>query len=147
MKFTAAGSKIICSRVDNTVENRTTYRQVVDFDAHVESVPPHVAAKLTQGEIEELEYFLEDRRRIQADPADINMLEALPELIEEVTDALYSANQLNEAIYKRLFASVERLTAALNSVRPRAGNGTRRMQGMRPSEVLKERLKIIKKDL
>ena len=79
MKFTVAGNKIICSRdADNPI-------QVVVFDAHLESVPPHVAAKLTRREIEELDHFLSDRKRIQSNPTEANMLEALPKLLAEST--------------------------------------------------------------
>ena len=82
MRFTVAGNKVICSRLDKTVEGEDKYRQVVGFDAHLDEVPPHVAARLTQGEIEELEHFLADRKRIQGNPAEVNMLEVLPELID-----------------------------------------------------------------
>lgn len=149
MKFTIAGSKIICSRIDQTVEDGNRYRDVVEFDSQVNSVPPHVAAKLTRSEISDLERFLEDRKRIKADPLEINMLEALPELIEEVTEGLKSADQLNDDLYQRLTRAVDGLTEELGTVSPDkphddAATGIR---DMHPMEVLKERLGHIKQHL
>ena len=149
MKFTIAGSKIICSRIDQTVEDCERYRTVVEFDSQVESVPPHVAAKLTRSEIADLESFLEDRKRIKADPLEINMLEALPELIEEVTEGLKSADQLNEDLYERLTRAIDGLTEELGTVSPEKPEGETAtgIRGMHPVEILKERLGHIKQDL
>ena len=149
MKFTIAGSKIICSRIDQTVPGGNRFRDVVEFDSQVDSVPPHVAAKLTRSEIHDLEGFLEDRRRLKADPLEINMLEALPELIDEVSQVLRSADRLNEDLYERLTAAVEGLTEQLDNVSPQKasrGDATP-LRGMHPTDVLKERLGHIKQDL
>jgi hypothetical protein len=147
MKFTVAGSKVICSRIDMTIESGDKHRDVVEFDAQVDSVPPHVAAKLTKGEVGELEQFLADRRRLKADPAEINMLEALPELIDEVTDVLQSAERLNVGLYEKLMAVVAGLQDALQAVRPKKQSTVTPIRGMRSSEVLKQRLENIKQDL
>jgi hypothetical protein len=147
MRFTVAGSKIICSRIDNTVERADWYRPVVEFDAHLDAVAPHVAAKLTPREIEELEHFLADRKRIQANPADVNMLEALPELLDEATDILDSADRLNETMYRRLCSSVARLRRTLEDVKPDPKEQVTPVRTMRKSEALKEKLENIKQDL
>lgn len=147
MKFTVAGSKITCSRIDNTVERGDRYRRVVDFDAHVDMVPPHVAARLTQSEIEELEKFLADRKRIQSNSAEVNMLEALPELLDEATDILKSADQLNETTYRRLYSSIAQLIQTLDNVKPRRKGQVTPIRTMRKSEALKEKLENIKQDL
>ena len=141
MKFRIAGSRIICRRKDNTAANDDTYRRVVEFDAHVDTIPPHVEAKLTQGELRQLEAFLADRKRIQGNPASVNMLEALPELIEETADILDSVDQLNETMYRRLCRSVERLTDALQDVKPRKSGKLTMLRNMQESEAQKERLK------
>jgi hypothetical protein len=147
MKFTVAGNKIICSRNSNTAENANNFRQIVAFDAHLESVPPHVAAKLTKREILELEHFLDDRKRIQASPTKDNMLEALPNLLAETSDALSSVDELDRPLYLRLCSSVADLTAALQSVRPRSKGRVTPIRGMRESEALKERLEDIRQNL
>jgi hypothetical protein len=147
MKFTVAGSKIICSRVDRTSEGADTYRRVVQFDAHVDSIPPHVAARLTQGEMDELKQFLADRRRIQANPAEKNMLEALPGMLDEATEVLESVDSINKTMYRQLATSIKRLTTALESIKPRSSGRITLVRKMRDSEALKERLENIKQKL
>jgi hypothetical protein len=147
MKFEVAGSKIICSRIDTTVEDDTKYRPVVEFDAHLDEVAPHVAAKLTQGEIAELERYLADRRRIRANPTQVNMLEILPELIGEATEILKSVDRLNQTMYRQLHSSVARLADALDNVKPRHKGKVTPIRQMGETEALKERLENIKRDL
>ena len=121
------------------------YRQVVAFDAQVDSVPPHVAARLTKREIAELQEFLKDREQIRANPTQKNMLEALPGLLREATEVLESVDRVNKSTYARLTRSLDRLSAALEKVRPvRSGRPTR-IRSMRESEAQKERLEDIRK--
>ena len=147
MKFTVAGNQIICTRDDKTVDGADRLRQVVAFDAHLESVPPHVAAKLTWSEIAELDHFLADRKRIQSNPTEVNMLEALPKLLAESTETVKLANDLDSSLHQRLCSSVAGLTEALQSVRPRSNGRVTLIRSMRESEALKERLEDIKQNL
>ena len=123
------------------------YRRVVDFDAHVESVPPHVSAKLITSEIEQLKEFMADRKRIQANPAEKNMLEALPELLREATDILDAVESINKTMYRKLSASIAKLSSALDNVKPVSRGGQTPVANMRHSEAQKERLKNIKQEL
>ena len=95
MKFTVAGNKIICSRDENSGDRKQRHRRVVDFDAHVESVPPHVAARLRPREIRELKQFLAERQNIRDSSPEINMLEVLPDLIDEVSGVLAETGGLD----------------------------------------------------
>ena len=147
MKFTIAGSRIICTREDNTVDEEGAYRRVVEFDAHVDSVPPHVAARLTAGEIEQLAAFMADRKRIQANPVEKNMLEALPTLLEEATEILGSVDRVNETMYRQLAKAIAGLSAALNSVKPAKKGSPTAVNRMRNSEAQKERLENIRRNL
>ena len=147
MKFTLQGSRIICSRLDTTVEGNETYRQVVEFDANVDKVPPHVAARLTQGEVCELEDMLGDRRRIQENSTEKNMLEVLPGLIREATEILISVDQLDYATYEQLNAAAVEMTAALNSVRPIQYQSESTTSKLPEPEAQKERLESIKQDI
>jgi hypothetical protein len=144
MKFTVAGSRIICSRKDNTVADEDAYRCVVEFDAHVESVPPHVSAKLISSEIEELKEFMADRKRIQANPTEKNMLEALPDLLQEATDILNSVERVNETMYNNLSAAIARMSCALDNVKPVSRGEPTPVNSMRSSDAQKERLANIK---
>jgi hypothetical protein len=144
MKFTVAGNKVICSRIDNTVPDQESYRRVVEFDAQVESIPPHVVARLTSREVEELKAFINDRKRIEANPAEQNMLEALPGLLREAKEVLSSVESINKDTYEKLFASVAELGEALDSVRPSDQGQSTPVENMRHSEAQKTRLDGIK---
>lgn len=147
MKFTVSGSRIICSRADNTVDEECAYRRVVEFDAHVDTIPPHVAARLTAGEVEQLAAFMADRKRIQANPIEKNMLEALPTLLEEAAEILGSVDRVNNAMYQQLSAAIAGLSAALNSVKPAQTGNPTAVNRMRKSEAQKERLENIRRSL
>ena len=147
MRFTVAGSKIICSRKDNTIEDDDAYKHVVEFDAQVGSVPPHVAARLATCEVEELNKFFAERERIQADSVGKNLLEALPGLLQESTDILNAATSVNEKTYRELSASIRELRGALDNVKPVSRGEPEPDKGMASSEAQKERLKNIKQGL
>ena len=143
MKFTVAGSRIICSRIDKTVETGANYRRVVEFDANVSKVPPHVAARLTRSEVSQLADFLADRQKIQANSAERNMLEALPGLLREAAGILHSSASVDASMYQQLEESMKDLRLGLENVRPEAKTGVTDISGMRDSEAQKERLKNI----
>lgn len=147
MKFTVAGSRIVCSRKDNTAEVDETYRCVVEFDAQVETVPPHVAARLTHGETEELRHFLADRQRIQASSVEQNMLEALPGLLQEATQILQSAQQVNRTLYAQLATAIADMQSALENIKPAGNENPTPLRNMRHTEAQKQRLENIKQDL
>jgi hypothetical protein len=144
MQFTVAGSRIICSRRDHTVEDEETYRRVVEFDANVDKVPPHVAARLTRGEIQQLSGFLADRQRISANSAERNMLEALPGLLAEAAEVLDSVDAVNASMYEQISSSIDAVRTALEKVRPEeSASEMTRIRSMRESEAQKERLRKI----
>lgn len=147
MKFEVAGNKIICSRKDNTVKDGEAFRRVVEFDSHVDTIPPHVSARLTNSEIKQLKEFLADRKRIQATPAEKNMLEALPGLLLEATEIIKSVNTVNKTMYKQLSRSIGELAQALDDVKPAPVGGPTPVNRMRNSQAQKERLENIKQEL
>ncbi len=147
MKFKVVDNRIICSRQDSTAKDDNVYRHVVEFDAHVDKVPPHVASRLTSGEVEELEQFMADRRRIRANPAERNMLEALPELLHEATEIIRSVDRLNKAMYEKLADSISDMQSALDNVKPSDEGQLTPVNNMRDSEAQKERLDVIRREL
>lgn len=147
MKFRVAGNKIICSRKDNTVKDGEAFRRVVEFDSHVEVIPPHVSSRLTNAEIEQLKEFLADRKRIQANPTEKNMLEALPGLLRESTEILNSVDRVNKTMYRQLSTSLRELQKALENVNPTATSSPTRVNQMRNSDAQKERLEKIKQEI
>jgi hypothetical protein len=140
MKFTVAGNRIICSRKDNTVANAAAYRHAVMFDAQVESVPPHVSAKLVTGEIEQLNDFMADRKRCQENSAVKNLLETIPGLLGEAADILNSVERVNPGIYGELSEAIKITSRALDSVKPESRGEPAAVNNMRYSEAQKARL-------
>lgn len=122
MRIAVAGSAIVCSRVDNTLEDDNTYRHVVEFDAHVDSVPEHVTDRLTSGEILQLEEFLADRRRMPVNTDDHNLLEVLPGSLREAIAIIESMDETSEAMHSAMYEELSRTTAdlalALEKVKP-----------------------------
>jgi hypothetical protein len=147
VRFTVAGSKILCSRKDNTVEDDEAYKRVVEFDAQVDSVPPHVAARLATCEVEELNVFFAERERIQADSVEQNLLQAIPGLLQESTDILNAATSVNETMYRELSASINKLRGAMDNVKLVSRGESQPVNRMASSEAQKERLENIKQDL
>lgn len=144
MKFTVAGNRIICSRKDNTVADAGAYRHAVVFDAQVESVPPHVSAKLVTGEVEELKDFMADRKRIQENSAVKNILEAIPGLLGETADILNSVESVNQTTYDELSSAITVARRALDGVKPESQGKPTVVNNMRFCEVQKERLENIR---
>ena len=118
MKFEVAGSKIICKRPDNTATGDDVYRHVVEFDADVDIVPPHVAERLTSIETLELQKFIADRQPPSATTTEINLLEAVPGMIREATGILKSVDQVNKNLYQQLAAALAELEETVGKVRP-----------------------------
>ena len=144
MKFTVCGSRIVCSRKDRAAADDDVYTIVVEFDAHLQTVPTHVAARLTNGEVAQLKAFMTERQRIQGKPAERNLLEALPGLLEDATDILEQVEQVNDETYRSLSVSIGELNDALRRVKPAHRDNAAPIKNMRKSEAQKERLENIK---
>ena len=144
MKFTVCGSRIICSRKDRSAAADDVYKFVVEFDAHLDTVPTHVAARLTGNEVVQLEAFMAERQRIQANPAERNLLEVLPGLLEDASSILRNFEKVDNVTYHNLSASTEKFNDALRCVKRASRDDSVRTKNMRRSEAQKERLENIK---
>ena len=145
MQFTVCGSRIICSRKDRSAADDDVYKFVVEFDAHLHTVPMHVAARLTSNEVAQLEAFMAERQRIQANPAERNLLEVLPGLLEDASDILGNVKRVDNVTYHNLSASTQKLNAALRRVKRASRDDSAPTKNMRRSEAQKERLENIKR--
>lgn len=146
MKFSFDGSKVVCSRIASS-DDGDMLRDVVEFDAHVDAIPMHVATQLTKMERLELERFLEDKERILARPDHSVILEALPALIDKVRGVLVSVERIDEHVFQQLTTANERLGAALIDVAVNARDSNTQLNEMSESEALKPRLDVIKRGL
>ncbi len=118
MNFTSGGNRIVCSRIDNTVvDDKALYKRVIEFDAQGDSVPSHVAARLTTSEVEELKTFISERKRVGTNSPEENLLEALPELLQEATNIIDSVESVNRSMYETLCAAIANLKGALDNIK------------------------------
>lgn len=150
MRFRVAGNKIICSRRDRTVRDGDPYRRVVEFDAQVDKVPPHVASRLTKPEIRELRQYLADRARLQAEPAAENMLHVLPDMLNEAAESLQDVEQINKSTFCRINESLERFKAELQKITPKKGwqaEGEKQKHSMPRSDEFRHRLERVSHDV
>jgi hypothetical protein len=98
-------------------------------------------------ETKQLEEFLVDRKRIQANPTEQNILEALPGLLKEATEILGSGDSVNKTVYKQLSESAAAFSEALHKVKLVSRGRLTMLKSMRGSQAQKERLRDIKEDL
>lgn len=146
MRFSLDGSKIVCRRAENTSKGEVLV-DVVEFDAQLNAVPPHVMAQLTLHEKKELDLFLVDKERLQAKSEPRVILEALPTLIDKVRGVLVSVEQIDEHLHQKLTTASDRLEAALLEVRVGQGGGKEDGNSLSTEEALKARLDIITRGL
>ncbi|MBY4677571.1 hypothetical protein [Marinobacterium arenosum] len=152
MEFITKGESINCIRVikdkDPSKETRIT---VASFNARVDRVPPHVAAELYTEEIKELVLWLEDRvhlqSRLERQPIENTILESFPLLVQQATQSLKSMDQLDS---KLLYEINERLKELCEELTKKKGFTAAIEAGskqMKNSEIQKERLDKIKKNI
>ncbi len=143
MEFSFEGNKVVCSRLCEK-DGGSALHDVVEFDAHVDTVPAHVAARLSASETRELELFLADKRRLQAKSDHRVILEALPGLIDRVRGVLDSTCQIDKSLHEQLNEANRRLGVALSEVAIISEEFGSPLKSMGKSEALKKRLDIIK---
>ena len=146
MQFSFEGSKIVCQRVQQSNKGDVLI-DVAQFDAQVDTVPPHVAAQLSSIEVKDLKLFQVDKVRLQAKADHRTILEALPTLIEKVRDVLICVNQVDEKLHQKLTIANHRLGDALMLVQIEQGKETDSAGSMNADEALKVRLDVITRNL
>lgn len=146
MQFSFEVSKIVCRRVQKSRQGDVLI-DVAQFDAHVDTVPPHVAGKLSSIEVKDLERFQLDKVRLQAKTEHRVILEALPTLIDKVRGVLVSVNQIDSKLHQQLTTAKDQLGTALLEVRVEQGKGREDAGSMSAEEALKVQLDIITRSL
>ena len=152
MEFITKGNTINCIRIiKDKVSGKETYITVASFSARVDRLPPHVAAELFTEEVKELLVWLEDRTKLQSkiakQPIEETILESLPFLLRQATQALKSVDRLDLMLFRSINERLAELSEVLdNTERFTATRKAGSMQ-MQNSEEQKERLDTIKKDI
>ena len=152
MEFVTDDATIQCIRIVPGHEGSQDTRVVVaTFDAAVETIAPHVAAKLSEIEIRELELWLEDRAQLHAElseiPTEIAALQALPQMITQACDSLGSLKELDRDTYQALMNAVSQLSDALAQVQNITEHDRTKLNHLQDSEELKEKLDAFKQNL
>ncbi|MDO6514117.1 MULTISPECIES: hypothetical protein [unclassified Neptuniibacter] len=146
MKFITTDNKVKCIR-----EIAGKEQQVVDFDIDVNQVAPHVAALLSTHEISELEAWLTARGTLQEHLAEIpneeNIINILPELMHEATQALKELGYIDKQVKKELKLRSSELSTLLKSIDTVDESRPKKTNTVGKSESLKEKLDAVKKQL
>ena len=142
MRFVIDRNQVNCIRPE---ENDAI---VATFDAHLREVAPHVAALLSYSERNQLEQWLADRDQILDFDKEQAALHALPELIEEACKYLENEPEIPKDLFSKLNAAITHLAGILalksQSLSSDLGN---QAQEIEPSEELKVKIDVIKKEL
>lgn len=152
MDFVNDNGKIICLRETPAQEGNSS-RQivVVSFDELVTSVPPHVASTLSSEEIIQLELWLKEREnlknKLQEDTMEKTVLETLPAFFQEALYALDEIDEIDVHLFNEIKDYLLKIDNKLNKFQHLTNDSPLQQNEMNDSEVLKERLDIIKNNI
>ena len=152
MDFINETGKIKCLKEIHTYGDELPKQvEIASFDELVETVPPHVAAKLSSEEIKQLELWLKEREnlkeKLQEAPLEKTVLETLPALIREAINALDEIDIIDPDLYKDIKLHLSEFDNKLNKLQQLTDDDTLDQNEMNDCEVLKEQLKTINKNL
>lgn len=149
MEFVQNGNQIDCVRTSRNRRKDDVSRVVVaSFDAHLETIAPHVKGLLKRAEIKQLENWLEDRRKLKAKPAAETILETLPGLLMQAREAVDQLPVIDERLFAELQLATEVFQSALDAKRGHTSPSKKaELEEMGHSEALKQRIDRIKKVL
>ena len=149
MEFVQSGNQIDCVRISRDRERGVASRRVVvSFDAHLETIAPHVKGLLKRTERRQLQQWLEDRRSLKAKPTEQTVLETLPSLLTQAGGAIGQLPVVDEKLFAELELATDLFRSALDAKRTdTAPMQDTALEEMGNSEALKHRIEQIKKGL
>ncbi len=152
MKFVREKGSVKCVRTAASDSSGSSKEVIVaTFGEQIDTVPPHVAAKLAEQEIKELERWLQERSALQAKldeaPVEKTLLETLPTLLQKVTGSLENIDALDMDLFKSIKISLLKLDRKLNDFHTLTEEEILELDTMQDNEVLKEQLITIKNKL
>lgn len=148
MIFVQTNQAVQCIRTHQE-SGRTVSEVIVSFDKQLSTIAPHVSALLSTDEINQLGAWLEDRKQLQQElkdkPLGIAVLEALPGLIQEATDAVRHLDTLDISLHNQIEQSLHLFQTALEkTTHSNHIDESSQFDSMQNEEVLKEQLASIK---
>ena len=115
MDFVVNGNEVRCLREKRDGSGESVC--IVTFDQHLEAIAPHVCAVLSAHEQQELQDWLELRRRSHSQPMTALMVEALPDLLLQARDAVISGVEIDQKLFAELELALEQFRSTLNARR------------------------------
>ncbi|UZE95794.1 hypothetical protein [Alkalimarinus alittae] len=148
MNFIRTNHAVQCVRT-RQVDGREVSEVVVSFDEQLNTIAPHVSALLSTEEVNQLGAWLEERARLQHElkdkPLGITVLEALPGLLQEATDAVRLLDTLDSSLHNQIEDSLRLFRSTLDdALHTNHTNEQNEFDSMQDEEVLKEQLTSIK---
>ncbi|MFD2231985.1 hypothetical protein [Alkalimarinus sediminis] len=148
MNFVQTNHAVQCVRTHQE-SGRTVSEVVVSFDAQLSTIAPHVSALLSTDEINQLSAWLEERKQLQKElqdkPLGVAVLEALPGLVQEATEAVEQLEALDVSLHTQIEQSLRLFRTALNKAsRSEHLEESNQFDSLQDEEVLKEQLASIK---
>ncbi|WP_250656568.1 hypothetical protein [Alkalimarinus coralli] len=147
MNFVQTNNAVQCVRT-RYVDGREISEVVVSFDDQLCTIAPHVSAHLSSEEIKQLEAWLAERARLQnklkEKPLGTTVLEALPSLLQEATDAVRHLDSLDVTLHNQITQSLNLFSEALDSALHTSRHEQSEFDSLQHEEVLKEQLNSIK---
>ncbi|WP_163832259.1 hypothetical protein [Spartinivicinus ruber] len=145
MYFKIIGSRVQCIREQVSKDNILSEKVVASFDSHLTQVAPHVAAKLTIKEIEELELWLKERQTLKHRSSEYHLLEMLPEIISEANFTLSNLSYLDKKTIYKLNHAIESFTQNLNRVNSKTGIRFNHRETMNKKQALVDKMNEVKR--
>lgn len=148
MNFVQTNQSVQCVRMHQE-NGRTVSEVIVSFDEQLSIIAPHVSALLSADEINQLGAWLEERKQLQQElkdkPLGIAVLEALPGLIQEATNAVRHLDTVDILLHNQIELSLHLFQTALNKASHSDNmDEASQFDSMQDEEVLKEQLTSIK---
>lgn len=148
MEFVRKNHAIQCVRCYQH-QGREVSEVVVSFDEQLDTIAPHVTAALSTQELNQLRAWLDERQQLRHElkdkPLGITVLEALPGLIQEATEAAQCLDRIDISLHQDIEQSLRLLKTALNdALHTPPADESQEFDSMQHQEVLKEQLTSIK---
>ena len=148
MNFIQTNHAVQCVRT-HFEHGREVSEVVVSFDEQLSTIAPHVSALLSTEEINQLGAWLEERTKLQQElkekPLGMTILEALPGLMQEATDAVRHLESLDASLHSQIEDSLHLFRIALDeALQSGHVDNSNDFDSMQDEEVLKEQLTSIK---
>lgn len=148
MRFVAGDHSVYCMReTQNPHTGQLEEEEVARFNADLEVIAPHVAAALYADERRQLDRWLEERRAIRQEPKELQVLKALPQLLDEATTSIDAVDQLDEPVFADIARALSAFQLALKKFDDIEPDSDACPRVMDEDEALKERLKELRREI